>query len=173
MKPQERQLAMSMFRKGEVKVLVSTTVIEVGVDVAEATIMIIMHPERFGLAQLHQLRGRIGRGQRPSRCVLLMPSGLSPEARERLNFFANTEDGFLLADEDLRIRGPGQIMGTRQHGLPDLRIADLMRDSELLGKAREDAFEMLEADPGLRNHPRVAATIRRRHAKSLELLGVA
>lgn len=173
MKPQERQLAMSMFRKGEVKVLVSTTVIEVGVDVAEATIMIIMHPERFGLAQLHQLRGRIGRGRRPSRCVLLMPSGLSPEARERLNFFANTEDGFLLADEDLRIRGPGQIMGTRQHGLPDLRIADLMRDSELLGKAREDAFEMLEADPGLRNHPRVAATIHRRHAKSLKLLGVA
>ncbi len=173
MKPQERQLAMSRFRKGEVEVLVSTTVIEVGVDVPQATIMIIMHPERFGLAQLHQLRGRIGRGRRPSRCVLLMPSGLSPEASQRLNFFANTEDGFLLADEDLRIRGPGQIMGTRQHGLPDLRIADLIRDSELLVKAREDAFEMLEADPGLRNHPRVAATIHRRHAKSLKLLGVA
>jgi len=173
MKAEERTRAMEGFRKGEVKVLVSTTVIEVGVDVPQATIMIIMHPERFGLAQLHQLRGRIGRGRRPSRCVLLMPSGLSPEARERLNFFANTEDGFLLADEDLRIRGPGQIMGTRQHGLPDLRIADLIRDSELLMKAREDAFEMLEADPGLRNHPRVAATIHRRHAKSLKLLGVA
>ena len=142
-------------------------------DVPQATIMIIMHPERFGLAQLHQLRGRIGRGQRPSRCVLLMPSGLSPEASQRLNFFANTEDGFLLADEDLRIRGPGQIMGRRQHGLPDLRIADLMRDSELLVKAREDAFRILEADPGLANHPRVAATVRRRHSESLELLGVA
>jgi len=173
MKTQDRVRAMEGFRKGEVKVLVSTTVIEVGVDVAEATIMIIMHPERFGLAQLHQLRGRIGRGQRPSRCVLLMPFGLSPEASERLTFFANTEDGFLLADEDLRIRGPGQIMGRRQHGLPDLRIADLMRDSELLMKARDDAFGILEADPGLRNHPRVAATIHRRHAKSLELSGVA
>jgi ATP-dependent DNA helicase RecG len=173
MKTEERTRAMEGFRKGEVKVLVSTTVIEVGVDVAEASIMIIMHPERFGLAQLHQLRGRIGRGQRPSRCVLLMPSGLSPEASERLNFFANTEDGFLLAEEDLRIRGPGQIMGRRQHGLPDLRIADLLRDRNLLLTAREDAFKMLKEDPELKKHPRVAATIRRRHAKSLELLGVA
>ncbi|MEA3311719.1 MAG: ATP-dependent DNA helicase RecG [candidate division WOR-3 bacterium] len=173
MKTEERRRAMEGFRKGEVKVLVSTTVIEVGVDVAEASIMIIMHPERFGLAQLHQLRGRIGRGKRPSRCVLLMPSGLSPEASERLNFFANTEDGFLLAEEDLRIRGPGQIMGRRQHGLPDLRIADLLRDRDLLLTAREDAFKMLKEDPELKKHPRVAATIRRRHAKSLELLGVA
>jgi ATP-dependent DNA helicase RecG len=173
MKADERTTAMEGFRKGEVRVLVSTTVIEVGLDVPEATIMIIMHPERFGLAQLHQLRGRIGRGERASRCVLIMPSGLSAEARERLNFFAGTEDGFALAEEDLKIRGPGQIMGTRQHGLPDLRIADLMRDNELLLKAREDAFGILEADPELRDHPRVAATIHRRHAKSLELLGVA
>jgi len=173
MKPQERQLAMSRFRKGEVEVLVSTTVIEVGVDVPQATIMIIMHPERFGLAQLHQLRGRIGRGQRPSRCVLLMPPGLSPEARERLNFFANTEDGFALAEEDLRIRGPGQIMGRRQHGLPDLRIADLLRDRDLLMAAQKDAFKILKEDPELKKHPRVSATIRRRHAQSLELLGVA
>lgn len=173
LKAADRARAMEGFRKGDVGVLVSTTVIEVGLDVPGATIMIIMHPERFGLAQLHQLRGRIGRGERASRCVLLMPSGLSPEARERLNFFANTEDGFALAEEDLRIRGPGQIMGTRQHGLPDLRIADLLRDNELLEKAREDAFEMLEADPGLARHPRVAATVRRRHAESLELLGVA
>jgi ATP-dependent DNA helicase RecG len=173
MKADERMSAMEGFRNGEVRVLVSTTVIEVGLDVPEATITIIMHPERFGLAQLHQLRGRIGRGERASRCVLIMPSGLSPEARERLAFFANIEDGFVLAEEDLRIRGPGQIMGTRQHGLPDLRIADLIRDAELLIKARQDAFGILEADPGLARHPRVAATVRRRHAHSLKLLGVA
>lgn len=173
LKAADRARAMEGFRKGDVKVLVSTTVIEVGVDVPEATIMIIMHPERFGLAQLHQLRGRIGRGERASRCVLIMPRGLSPEARERLAFFANTEDGFALAEEDLKIRGPGQIMGRRQHGLPDLRIADLIRDSEFLLKAREDAFKILEVDPELKNHPRVAATIRRRYSQSLKLLGVA
>jgi len=173
LKAQDRSRAMAAFRKGEVGVLVSTTVIEVGVDVPEATIMIIRHPERFGLAQLHQLRGRIGRGSRPSRCVLIMPAGLSPEARERLKFFAGTEDGFELADKDLAIRGPGQIMGVRQHGLPDLRVADLLRDKELLIMARQDALRILQEDPEFAAHPRVAATIRRRHQQSLDFLGVA
>jgi len=173
MKPEERAAAMKAFREGAVKALVSTTVIEVGVDVPQATIMLIRHPERFGLAQLHQLRGRIGRGSRPSRCVLLVPAGISPQAKERLRFFARTEDGFALAEEDLRIRGPGQVMGTRQHGLPDLRIADLVRDRKMLLAARQDAFRILADDPKLAKHPRVAATIRRRHAQSLKLLGVA
>ncbi len=173
LKADDRTQAMAAFRKGEVGVLVSTTVIEVGVDVPEATIMIIRHPERFGLAQLHQLRGRIGRGSRPSRCVLIVPAGLSPEARERLKFFAGTEDGFALAEKDLAIRGPGQIMGVRQHGLPDLRIADLVRDRDLLIAAREDAFRILQEDPEFAAHPRVAATIRRRHQQSLDFLGVA
>lgn len=173
MRTDERTQAMDRFRKGEVQVLVSTTVIEVGVDVPEATIMIIRHPERFGLAQLHQLRGRIGRGERASRCILLLPPGLSPEARERLRFFSSTQDGFALAEKDLCIRGPGQIMGTRQHGLPDLRIADLVRDQRFLDAARQDALKILLDDPKLTRHPRVAVTVRRRHAKSLELLGVA
>lgn len=171
MKADERTQAMGSFRKGQVPVLVSTTVIEVGVDVPQATIMIIFHPERFGLAQLHQLRGRVGRGERPSRCVLVTADDLAPEALERLAFFASTEDGFALAEEDLRLRGPGQIMGTRQHGLPDLRVADLVRDRELLVAARQDAFRILYEDPQLQRHPRIAATIRRRHSESLELLG--
>ncbi|MBD3286843.1 ATP-dependent DNA helicase RecG [candidate division WOR-3 bacterium] len=173
MKADQRSLAMQRFRSGEIQVLVSTTVIEVGVDVPQATIMIIRHPERFGLAQLHQLRGRIGRGPRPSRCVLLLPSGLSPQARERLKVFAATEDGFKLAEEDLRVRGPGQIMGTRQHGLPDLRIADLLRDRNTLEAARDDAFSILSEDPRLSGYPRIATTVRRRHSESLRMLGVA
>jgi len=172
-RPKERMETMERFRTGEVKVLVSTTVIEVGVDVPEATIMIIRHPERFGLAQLHQLRGRIGRGPRPSRCVLLLPSGLSEETRNRLSFFRGTEDGFALAEEDLRLRGPGEIMGTRQHGLPDLKVADLVRDKELLAQASSDAREIIDNDPTLKENPRIAVTIRRRYAQAIELLGVA
>lgn len=173
MKTRERTSAMERFRTGEIDVLVSTTVIEVGVDVPEASVMIIRHPERFGLAQLHQLRGRIGRGERPSRCVLLASDELSPEARQRLAFFARNPDGFILAEEDLRIRGPGQIMGTRQHGLPDLQIADLVRDRDILVTARQDAFAMLARDPELAKHPRVSRTIKRRYRRSLELLGIA
>lgn len=171
LKADERTMAMEKFKRGEVPVLVSTTVIEVGVDVPEATIMIIFHPERFGLAQLHQLRGRVGRGERPSRCILVAAGDLAPESVERLKFFASTEDGFALAEEDLRLRGPGQIMGTRQHGLPDLRIADLARDRKLLLAAREDAFRMLKEDPMLAENPRVAQTIRRRHSEGLKLAG--
>ncbi len=172
-RPRERTETMERFRTGEVNVLVSTTVIEVGVDVPEATIMIIRHPERFGLAQLHQLRGRIGRGARPSRCVLLLPSGLPEESRKRLSFFSQTEDGFALAEEDLRLRGPGEIMGTRQHGLPDLRVADLVRDRELLELAKRDAGEIINRDPTLKENQRIARTIRRRYSQAIELLGVA
>lgn len=172
-KPRDRAETMERFRTGKVNVLVSTTVIEVGVDVPEATIMIIRHPERFGLAQLHQLRGRIGRGSRPSLCVLLLPSGLAEETRNRLSFFRGTEDGFALAEEDLRVRGPGEIMGTRQHGLPDLRVADLVRDKELLAQASRDAKELINRDPALKENTRIARTIRRRYAQAMELLGVA
>ncbi len=169
----ERSRIMEAFRLGEIDLLVSTTVIEVGVDIPEATIMIIRHPERFGLAQLHQLRGRIGRGTRPATCVLLLPSTLSVEAKSRLEFFASVEDGFKLAEEDLRIRGPGQIMGTRQHGLPDLKIADLIRDRELMLQAREDAFRIIADDPKLHKYPELKDVISRRYPHSMEFLSIA
>lgn len=173
LKAVDRTTAMEGFRAGDIEVLVSTTVIEVGVDVPQATIMLIRHPERFGLAQLHQLRGRIGRGEKLSKCILMLSDQLSPEARDRLSFFAGTEDGFELAEKDLRIRGPGQIMGIRQHGLPDLRIADLLRDKELLIAAREDAAKIVEKNHEGKKYPRIKATINRRHSESLKLLGVA
>ncbi|HBZ68762.1 MAG TPA: ATP-dependent DNA helicase RecG, partial [Deltaproteobacteria bacterium] len=134
-----RAEAMARFERGETHVLVSTTVIEVGVDVANATLMVVEHAERFGLAQLHQLRGRVGRGARPGRCILMV-RGVGEESEARLRAMVETSDGFAIADADLRIRGPGEFLGTRQHGrLPDLRVADLLRDSRLIAAAREAA----------------------------------
>ncbi len=149
MKSQEKDDIMKQFRAHEIDVLVSTTVIEVGVDVPNATIMIIEHSERFGLSQLHQLRGRVGRGQHKSFCVMIMGYAVSQETRERVEFMEKTNDGFKVAEFDLQIRGPGEFMGARQSGLPGFKMANLVRDFEILKIARDHAFEIIAADPKL------------------------
>ncbi len=164
--------AMARFERGETQVLVSTSVIEVGVDVANATLMIVEHAERFGLAQLHQLRGRVGRGSQPGAC-LLFARGSTAESEARLSALVETTDGFAIADADLRIRGPGEFLGTRQSGrLPDLRLADLLRDGDLLGVARDAARALLRGDPGLRANPAVARAVSRRFGERLALADV-
>src|SRR5882724_918115 len=139
MKPEEKDEVMRRFVKGEIQILVSTTVIEVGVDVPNASVMVVEHAERFGLSQLHQLRGRVGRGAQQSYCVLLAADKQTEVARERLGIMEETNDGFKIAEKDLEIRGPGEIMGTRQAGLPEFRIANLVRDLEILQAARKEA----------------------------------
>ncbi len=130
---------MHRFKAGEIDVLVSTTVIEVGVDVANATVMVVEHAERFGLSQLHQLRGRIGRGAAKSYCVLMTGGKVSPEAERRLNQMVRTQDGFEIAELDLELRGPGEFFGTKQAGMPGLRIANILRDRNLLELAKVEA----------------------------------
>ncbi len=149
MKPEEKDEVMARFKSGETAVLVSTTVVEVGVDIPNATVMVVEHAERFGLAQLHQLRGRVGRGAHRSYCVLMVGRGASEEARERIQVLTDTNDGFVIAEKDLEIRGPGEFLGVRQHGLPRFSVADLAHDSRLLVEAREDAFAFLERHPDL------------------------
>jgi ATP-dependent DNA helicase RecG len=138
---------MAAFVRGDVHVLVATTVIEVGVDVPNASIMVIEHAERFGLAQLHQLRGRVGRGAVESTCVLLFEEPLTDTARQRLKVIYETNDGFEIARQDLLIRGPGEFLGARQSGVPWLRFADIERDVALIEQARDAADELLQADP--------------------------
>jgi ATP-dependent DNA helicase RecG len=168
----ERGEAMERFAAGETHVLVSTTVIEVGVDVANATLMIVEHAERFGLAQLHQLRGRVGRGRKAGTCVL-MARGQGEDSEARLAALLRTTDGFEIAEADLAIRGPGEFLGTRQHGrLPDLRIADLVRDVRWVARAREAALATVRADPGLRGDPRLVEAVRARWGDRLELAGI-
>lgn len=142
---------MSRFAAGETQLLVATTVIEVGVDVPAATVMVIEHAERFGLAQLHQLRGRVGRGSGASSCLLLYGSPLSENAKARLETMRATEDGFVIAEEDLRLRGGGEVLGTRQSGLPEFALADLSIHGDLLAAARDDARLILERDPDLKS----------------------
>ena len=149
MKGPEKDAAMEAFQRGDTRVLVATTVIEVGVDVPEATIMVIEHAERVGLAQLHQLRGRVGRGAGQSSCLLLYKGPLSEAAKARLTTLRQTEDGFRIAEEDLRLRGEGEILGTRQAGLPGFRLADLSAHARLLAIARDDAELILRRDPEL------------------------
>jgi ATP-dependent DNA helicase RecG len=149
----EKEDVMRAFALGELDLLVSTTVIEVGVDVPNATLMLIIHAERFGLAQLHQLRGRVGRGGEASRCLLVAYGRPGEEAGQRLNVMVGTNDGFRIAQEDLAIRGPGEFLGTLQAGMPDLRVADPLGDLALLESARKEAFALHDADPGLRRHP--------------------
>jgi ATP-dependent DNA helicase RecG len=143
----EKAAVMDEFKAGRTQVLVCTTVIEVGVDVPNASLMVIESAERFGLAQLHQLRGRVGRGARESVCILLYGAGLSPAARARLKVIYETTDGFEIARRDLELRGPGEYLGERQSGLPLLRFADLERDTVLIEAARQAAAELIDADP--------------------------
>ncbi len=150
MKGPDRDAAMEAFASGRTPVLVATTVIEVGVDVPEANIMVIEHAERFGLAQLHQLRGRVGRGSARSACLLLYKGPLGPNAKARLETMRATEDGFIIAEEDLRLRGEGEVIGTRQSGLPTFRVARLEHHSKLLEEAREDAAAIVADDPDLK-----------------------
>ncbi|KYG63159.1 ATP-dependent DNA helicase RecG [Bdellovibrio bacteriovorus] len=149
MKPSEKDQIMDQFRRNEIQVLVSTTVIEVGVDVPNANIMIIEHAERFGLSQLHQLRGRVGRGEHKSFCILIMGYAVSEEGKERTAMMEKTSDGFKIAEFDLEMRGPGEFMGTRQSGLSGFKMANLVRDMQTLQEAREAAFEVLRRDPKL------------------------
>ena len=147
MKPAEKAAVMDRFKQGELQLLVATTVIEVGVDVPNASLMVIENPERLGLAQLHQLRGRVGRGSTASHCVLLYHTPLSQLGRERLAIMRETNDGFVIAEKDLELRGPGELLGTRQTGLLQFKVADLMRDAELLPQVRDAAQTLLERWP--------------------------
>ncbi len=153
----EKEIIMRRFQRGEIDVLVSTTVIEVGVDVANATVMVVEHAERFGLAQLHQLRGRVGRGAAKSYCILVTGDRISDLGEERLNAMVETQDGFELADLDLRQRGPGEFFGTRQAGLPDFRVANLLRDRQLLELAKKEAASfVLGPEPAVTEAERAA-----------------
>jgi ATP-dependent DNA helicase RecG len=168
----EREKIMRAFRDGKIDVLVSTTVIEVGIDVANATVMLIEHPERFGLSQLHQLRGRVGRGAESSYCILL--GNFGEEAAERLRVFVETEDGFEIARADLRLRGMGNLFGQEQSGEATFRIADPIRDEALNVRAREAAEKILERDPELtsRENAGVRKVLSARYSRALELFRV-
>jgi ATP-dependent DNA helicase RecG len=161
MSADDKDVTMARFQRGEIDVLVSTTVIEVGVDVPNATVMVIEHAERFGLAQMHQLRGRVGRGAAKSYCVLLTGSKISPEAELRLDAMVQTQDGFALAEIDLAQRGPGEFFGTRQAGLPEFRVANLARDRDLLELAKSEAARFVESpDPEISKTEREAVWTR-------------
>jgi ATP-dependent DNA helicase RecG len=156
MAPDGKAAVMAAFARGDIQVLVATTVVEVGVDVAEATVMVVEHAERFGLSQLHQLRGRVGRGAHPGACLLIASGAVSREARARLKALVATNDGFRIAEADLEQRGPGELFGARQSGLPELKVANLIRDQALLATARQAARELLAADPDLKAPPHAA-----------------
>ena len=153
------------------QILVATTVIEVGIDVPNATVMVVEHAERFGLSQLHQLRGRVGRGQHRSQCLLVYYGPNGSEALARLRIMEREHDGFKIAEADLRLRGPGELLGTRQAGLADFRLANLVRDSRLLLEAREEALAWLERDPRLTRQESRAlkAVLKHRWGERLEL----
>jgi ATP-dependent DNA helicase RecG len=169
LKPAERQAAMEAFREGRLDVLVATTVIEVGVDVPNACFMLVEQAELFGLSQLHQLRGRVGRGPHGSVFAMLPSDEAGQEALERLHLLEECEDGFEIAEADLRLRGPGEVAGTRQSGLPELRLADLARDLAWLEAAREDAARLVQADPELLlpGHRELRRLLERAHSRRL------
>jgi ATP-dependent DNA helicase RecG len=150
MKSEDKDYEMARFVKGETQIMVATTVIEVGVNIPNATVMIVESAERFGLSQLHQLRGRVGRGGDQSYCILMTGQKLSTEAKTRLENMVRTNDGFEIAEVDLRLRGPGDLMGTQQSGLLNLKIADIVKDNDILKTARYFAIQVLNEDPGLR-----------------------
>lgn len=174
MPPEERGAVMKSFKERKINLLVTTTVIEVGIDVSNASVMLIDHAERFGLSQLHQLRGRIGRGPHPSICLLLAHYPLSEDAKMRLSAMAKFQDGFSIAEEDLSIRGPGDFLGTRQSGIPELRLASIIRDVKILEKTREEAFHLLEKDPDLSfpYHQGLRKQLEKRWQDKLELMNM-
>src|SRR2546428_9882061 len=153
LKTEDRDAVMAEFVRGRLPILVATTVIEVGIDVPNATVMVVEQAERFGLSQLHQLRGRVGRCAHESFCILMLGRRATDEARRRISVLASTQDGFVIAREDLKMRGPGEFLGTRQSGLPDLRIGDILRDHDILEDARREAFKTASSlDTSARRH---------------------
>jgi ATP-dependent DNA helicase RecG len=171
MKSKEKEEVMIGFLNKEIDILVSTTVIEVGIDIPQASLMVIEHAERFGLSQLHQLRGRVGRSDIPSYCILMSNYKGSEDSKKRLNVMEDTNDGFKIAEEDLAIRGPGEFMGIRQSGLPDFRIANILRDTHILGEAKTDAFALIKTDPLLekQEHAHLKEVLLHRWGGRLEL----
>ncbi|MEN6466551.1 MAG: ATP-dependent DNA helicase RecG [Syntrophaceae bacterium] len=171
LKGDEKDLIMAGFKSKDINILVSTTVIEVGIDIPEASLMVIEHAERFGLSQLHQLRGRVGRGEKASYCILMTDYRKTESATRRLKVMEQTNDGFKIAEEDLNIRGPGEFMGTRQSGLPDFRVANILRDGRLLDDARTEAFALVEKDPDLLRpeHALLREVLIRRWGSKLQL----
>ncbi len=174
MKGEEKERMMRAFAAGEVAILAATTVVEVGVDVPNATVMWVEHAERFGLSQLHQLRGRVGRGGAPSFCFLHAYPPLTEEAKARLKVMSQTQDGFVIAEKDLQMRGPGEILGTRQTGVPELRLAHLLRHAPLLAAARQEAFRLVEEDPDLRQptHENLRSWVNQQWGETLHLVDV-
>lgn len=174
MKAEDKERVMAGFKAGEIHVLAATSVVEVGVDVPNASVMVIEHAERFGLSQLHQLRGRVGRSHHQSYCILMADYRRSEDAKERLRAMVETTDGFKIAEEDLALRGPGEFMGTRQSGLPPFRIANLARDVGILSQARDAAFKLIESDPALANpaHRRIREVLMSRWEGRLTLADV-
>jgi ATP-dependent DNA helicase RecG len=172
MKAAEKEYEMQRFVKSETQIMVATTVIEVGVNVPNASVMVIENAERFGLSQLHQLRGRVGRGAEQSYCVLMTGFKLSSDGRERIQTMCQTNDGFVLAEVDLKLRGPGNIEGKQQSGMLHFYIADLARDGQILTTARDTAFRILENDPGLvaPEHVRLQKAINQ-HKKEAQIWG--
>lgn len=175
LKPEEKEAVMASFKANEIQILVATTVIEVGIDVPNASVMVIEHAERFGLSQLHQLRGRVGRGSHSSQCILMASDRLSDDGLKRLRVMEATADGFRIAEADLEIRGPGDFLGTRQAGLPEFRVASLLKDGRILEEARREAFTLVERDPELKllEHARLKEEMLQRWGGRLELAGVA
>jgi ATP-dependent DNA helicase RecG len=160
LKASEKEELMRRFESGEIQILVATTVIEVGVDVPNASVMVIEHAERFGLSQLHQLRGRVGRGAEKSFCVLLASDKQTAVAKERLGIMEETNDGFRIAEKDLEIRGPGEVMGTRQSGIPTFRVGNIIRDLAILEQARREADSYLTAKRRTRSASELIARVR-------------
>jgi ATP-dependent DNA helicase RecG len=170
MRPEEKDAVMTRFAAGELDILVSTTVVEVGVDVPNATVMVIENADRFGLSQLHQLRGRVGRGQHQSYCVMVSDSR-AEATMTRLSYLTETEDGFAISEKDLELRGPGEFLGTRQSGLPDFVLADLIEDRECLEKAREAAFAVANNPDYLPNHPELFDMVYQKTDDTFSVLG--